>query len=81
MHPEDARSLGIVDGDDVALQTPFQRIQGRASLTGRLRGVVGTTALFGELAVDLDASTDPDPMLRVPGLDVAPARVTRTSDG
>jgi hypothetical protein len=41
--------------------------------------VVATTDLFGEMASELDASRDPDPMLRTPRLDIVPARMERES--
>ena len=81
LHPEDAAALGLSAGDPVEVSTPFHRFLGRARTTGTLRGVVSTTGLFGELALDLDGSTDPDPMLKVPGLDVVPARVDRARVG
>jgi hypothetical protein len=40
-------------------------------------GVVAVTALFGQLAVDLQTSEELDPMSKVPGLDILPARLSK----
>jgi predicted molibdopterin-dependent oxidoreductase YjgC len=79
LHADDAQALGIGPGDAVELVSPVARLQGRARVTGKLRGVVSTTLLFGELASALQASEAPDPMLKVPGLDVMPCRVAKLS--
>ena len=63
------------------MSTPFRRLLGRVSQGSPLQGVVATTDLFGEMATQLDASHDPDPMLRTPRLDIVPARVERASGG
>jgi predicted molibdopterin-dependent oxidoreductase YjgC len=81
VHPEDARALGISPGDAVEVVTPAYRVRGRARVTGSLRGVVSTTRLFGELATALDASGEPDPMLRVPALDILPSRLEKLVAG
>ena len=41
------------------------------------RGVVSTTALFGQLATELEVSRDPLKMLKVEGLPLTPVRVER----
>jgi hypothetical protein len=41
------------------------------------RGMVAATFLFGQLAVELQSSQEMNPMSRVPGLDILPARLTR----
>jgi hypothetical protein len=40
-------------------------------------GVISVTTLFGQLAVDLQASEERDPMSRAPGLEVLPARISK----
>ncbi|MFQ5860730.1 MAG: molybdopterin oxidoreductase family protein, partial [Dehalococcoidia bacterium] len=79
LHPEDAAALGIAEGAAVVVTTtPGQRISGVARLNPALpRGSVAVTLLFGQLALELEASEDPDPMSKVPGLVIAPAQVTR----
>ena len=77
LHEEDARAIGIADGDGVEVVHPRGVVSGVARIGGPLRGVVGTTELFGELILDLESSELPDPMLRTPGLPMLPARVTR----
>ena len=78
----DAESLGIRDGDEVEVRTAAGLLQGRSTIRGDLqRGIVSSTALFGQLAVDLQASEEPDPMSRVPGLNIAPAAVKAVPAG
>ena len=79
IHPEDARALGIEPGDAVEVMLPLHRVRGRARLTAPLRGVVNATTLFGELATTLDASPEPEPMLRIPGLGILPSRLEKIS--
>ena len=56
------------------------RLRGRARVTGKLKGVVSTTLLFGELVTALQGSEASDPMLRVQGLDVMPCRLAKLAD-
>ena len=79
LNASDAQAFGVRDGDLLDVVTPLSRVRGRARVNGGLRGVVATTALFGELATDLQTSEAPDPALRVPGLDVVPARLEKAS--
>ncbi len=77
VHPEDARALGVADGDWVEVVSASQRFRARVSLTGPNRGMVSVTGLFGQLATELDRSTDVDPMLKVPGLPLVPVRLEK----
>ena len=77
LHEENARELGVADGDLVEVVHPNGALSGVARLSGPLRGVVSTTELFGELILDLESSDLPDPMLRTPGLPMLPARVSK----
>ena len=80
MSVADAQAFGIADGDLLDVVTPLSRVRGRARVNGMMPGVVATTTLFGELATDMQASDAPDPALRVPGLDVMPARLEKASE-
>jgi formate dehydrogenase alpha subunit len=81
MNADDAKGLGVRDGELLELITPVNRKLYRAKLNGGLSGIVTSTTLFGELATELDTSEQFDPMLRVPRLDIIPARVGKpTSD-
>ncbi|MBI4299011.1 MAG: molybdopterin-dependent oxidoreductase [Chloroflexi bacterium] len=79
IHPEDATTLGIRDGGWVDLVSSSKRIRAQASVSGAHRGVVSVTYLFGELAASLDAASEPDPMLKVPGLPLVPVRLEKSS--
>ncbi len=75
IHPADALGIGVVDGDSVDVVWGRGRMRAVARLSGPFKGMASTTQLFGSLAIELDASKDPDPMLMAPGLPMVPARV------
>ena len=80
LNPEDAGSLGIADGDPVEVRTSLQRFRGKATLRdGAQRGTASCTGLFGQLAVELQSSEEPDPMSTVPGLVIRPSTVVKVS--
>ena len=80
LHREDAQALGIDEGDLVEVHANGQVLQGRAVFRhGIQRGVISTTLLFGQLMVDLEASKEPDPMSKVPGLVITQARLTKVA--
>ena len=76
VNPADAASWGISDDASVAVVTAANRTTGIARLDSTVpSGVVSITTLFGQLAVELQASEDINPMARVPGLHLEPCRV------
>ena len=75
LHEEDAGALGVVDGDLVDVVSSRERFSGVVRLSSPQQGLVSTTALFGQLATELDRSDAPDPMLKVPGLPLVPVRI------
>ena len=78
LHPEDAGSLGVEEGNPVEVRTPYQSFLGRVVIKeGTQKGIVSCTALFGQMAIELQSSKEPDPMSRVPGLSVLPAAVVK----
>ncbi|MSQ06137.1 MAG: hypothetical protein EXR54_04865 [Dehalococcoidia bacterium] len=78
LNPADAAARRISEGDLVEASASGRRFTGIAKLDGAVPpGVVSTTYLFGQMAVDLQASEDLDPMSRAPGLDIVPAQVTK----
>ena len=77
LHPEDAAQLGIEEGDWVEAISGRGRAAGIADLTGPQRGLVSITTLFGDLITGLVQSEDPDPMLNVPTLPLAPVRIVK----
>ena len=77
---DDAARLGIEEGDFLEVETPLERFQGRAVIRPEAqKGTLSSTGLFGQLAVELEASEDPDPMSRVPGLVVTRATLAKVS--
>jgi predicted molibdopterin-dependent oxidoreductase YjgC len=78
LNPADAAGWEIAEGDDVEVHTRERRLKGRARLTESVpAGVVAATTLFGQLAVDLQASEELDPASKVAGLDICRARVVK----
>ena len=68
VNPSDAAGMGLAEGDKVAVETPEGLLPGVARFNERLpRGVVASTALFGQLAIDMEASEEFDPCRHAPG--------------
>ena len=80
LHPADALSIGVVDGDAVHVVWGRGRMRAVAKLSSPFKGMAATTQLFGSLATELDASKEADPMLMAPGLPMVPARVEPVSE-
>ncbi len=78
LHEEDARELGVSEGEWVEVVHSQGRIRGVVRLFNPRRGLISTTSLFGELITEIEASESPDPMMNVPGLPLTPARIERT---
>ena len=78
LHPSYAGNELIGEGDPVQVDTPRGTHAGLARLDDTLPpGMIGITKLFGQLAVDLQVSEEKEPMSRVPGLDILPARISK----
>ena len=77
LHPDDAESLGVSEGDTVAVKGYDGEliVEGAATLTERLKGSVGSTTLFAELATYMEECEYPDPAPTVPTLDVRAVNV------
>lgn len=73
-----AQRWQVGEGDQVRVECPGQELKGIVRLNPALPdGVIAVTGLFGQLAVELENSSEPVPMSRVPGLELAPARVVK----
>ena len=82
INPDDAARLNLVEGDKVSVQTLDGQLPGVARFNPEVpRGVVASTALFGQLAIDMQASEEYDPAPMLPGLDVRPARLIKAQPG
>ena len=78
LNPADAAAQEIQEGDEVELVTNGHRLAGRARMLDSVPpGVIASTSLFGQLALDLQASEAMDPASRVPGLDLIPAKISK----
>ncbi len=79
INPADAAETGVSEGDKVAVETSEGILPGVARFNSRLpRGVVGCTGLFGQLAIEMEASQEPNPAPLLPGLEVRPARLVKS---
>ena len=79
LNPTDAASLSIEDGNKVVVDMGIGKLVGLAHINERIPvGVVASPALFGQLAVDLQASEETEPAARGPGLDIRRARVGKS---
>ena len=80
LNPNHAAAWEIEEGDQVEVSGPELRLTGRARLTESVPpGVIAATSLFGQLAVDLQASEEMDPAARLPGLEIVRAKVVKVS--
>tara|TARA_B100002003_G_scaffold31174_2_gene26338 strand:+ start:1948 stop:4770 length:2823 start_codon:yes stop_codon:yes gene_type:complete len=78
LNPADAASMSIEEGGQVVVEMAIGRLTGLARINEAVPvGVVASTALFGQLAVDLQSSEEMEPASRVPGLDIRRARVNK----
>ena len=78
VNPGDAEGMGLAEGDKVAIETADAVIPGVARFNSLLpKGVVACTSLFGQLAIDMQASEEFDPAAMLRGLDVSPARLVK----
>ena len=77
----DAASWSIAEGDTVQVESRDTNLTGTARYNSTLpSGLVAVTGLFGQLVVDLESSEEPDPMARVPGLDLVPVKVVKVTE-
>jgi predicted molibdopterin-dependent oxidoreductase YjgC len=82
VNPDDATRLGIAEGDKVAVETEDGLLPGVARFNPNVpRGVVASTGLFGQLAIDMQASEEFDPASMLEGLTVRPARLVDSPIG
>ena len=78
VNPADATAMGLVEGDKVNLETEDAVLPGVARFNPQVpKGVVASTSLFGQLAIDMQASEEFDPAAMLQGLDVRPARLVK----
>ncbi len=79
LNAADAEKWKVAEGDSVCVQCPAQEVNGTVFINPLVpTGVIAVTGLFGQLAVDLQNSPDPDPMSKAPGLELSPARLVKS---
>ena len=77
IHADDAATIGVQAGEWVEVVSERERQRAVVSLSSPHPGLIATTALFGNLVTELDASKEPDPMATVEGLPLVPVRVEK----
>ncbi len=79
INPADASEMGLSEGEKVGIQTRDSLLPGVARFNSNVpRGTVSSTGLFGQLAIEMEASEEFDPAPMLPGLEVQRARLVRT---
>ena len=79
LNPVDAASMSIEEGANVVVEMSIGSLVGLATINEAVPvGVVASTSLFGQLAIDLQISDEMEPASRVPGLDIRPARLSKS---
>ena len=79
INKDDATDMGVSEGEWIEVVSPEGRIRGIARLSGPQRGLVSTTALFGQIITELEIDPVPDPVLRVPALPLLRARIEKVA--
>ena len=78
LNPADALAMSIEDGGKVVVEMSIGRLSGLAHINEAIPvGVVASTALFGQLAVELQSSDEKEPASKIPGLDIRRAKVNK----
>jgi predicted molibdopterin-dependent oxidoreductase YjgC len=81
LNPEDGAEWGIEEGAKVLVEMEDGRVPGVARFESSLpRGVAASTGLFGQLAIEMEASEEFDPASLLPGLDTKRARIVRSQE-
>ena len=79
INPVDAADMDLSEGEKVGIQMSDRLLPGVARFNSAIpKGTVSSTGLFGQLAIDMEASEEFDPAPMLPGLEVRPARLVRT---
>ena len=78
IHPLDARSIGVEEGDAIRVLSNGSILTGIALVSeSQHKGVISCTRLFGQLMTELNESQDPYVMARVPQLITTAANVEK----
>ena len=79
INPADGPEWALEQGDHITVEHGQERLSGVVRFNSAVpRGVAASTALFGQLAIEMEASTQFEPATRLHGLTVRRARLTRT---
>lgn len=81
VHPEDAASLGIDEGDEVHVMYEGGGFYGRASLGGPQRGLLSVTTLFGQMVTEIERDRSPEPMMKIDSLPLVAASIIKVAVG
>ncbi|MCY4367384.1 MAG: molybdopterin-dependent oxidoreductase [Chloroflexi bacterium] len=78
LNSSEGAKWSVAEGDLVRVEFAQSEIAGVVRFNPTVpTGVIGVTGLFGQLAVELESSDEPNPMAGAPGLNVVPARIVK----
>jgi len=78
IHPSLAKEADVSQGDKIIVETAQGNLTAIVDIDDSVPvGSISITTLFGQLAVELQESEDIDPMSKVVGLNVLPARLVK----
>ena len=78
INPADGAEWALEEGAKVTVETGSHSVPGVVRFSQSVpRGVAASTALFGQLAIDMQANEEFDPASRVPGLEIERARLIK----
>ena len=78
MHPDDAKRMGISDGDWVKIYSETGHITGKVSISNRLNPrILFTTFHFPDMPVNLVTGSRLDPISKIPSLKMVPVKISR----
>ncbi|MEC9308374.1 MAG: molybdopterin-dependent oxidoreductase [Chloroflexota bacterium] len=78
IHPELAKTAEVSQGEHVIVETARGNVSAVVQLDDSVPiGAISITTLFGQLALELQESDEIDPMSKVVGLDIIPAKLIK----
>jgi formate dehydrogenase major subunit len=78
IHPELAKTAEVHQGEHVVVETAIGNVSAVVQLDDSVPiGAISITTLFGQLALELQESDEVDPMSKVVGLDIIPAKLVK----
>lgn len=77
IHPDDANTIGVLDGEWIELTSSYMTLRAVAQLTSPQKGLVSTTSLFGQMITELESSKAHDPTVNIDTLSLIPVKIEK----